>query len=170
MEIKRSLKTFNEVLVDLKLNIREPFGRGLNHHVKGRGLKGTGRGIYQFGVERRGKYYNLHDIQGTGLASAYVYQKIGSKHIRIPNLENNVLNIVYPSRRKLGPKRNISIEVKNMFKDLVYNSKLSRDAFDKLNIEDKRLFKEVLTATYISNTFRDDLPDPLNTIRAEYEK
>jgi hypothetical protein len=169
-EIERSLKTFNEVIVDLKLNIREPMGRGLNKHLKGRGLKGAGRCVYQFGVERRGKYYNLNDIQGTGLASAYVYQKIGSKYIRIPDLENNVLNIVYPSRRKLGPKRDISNEVKNMIKDLVYDSKLSQDAFDKLNIEDKRLFKEVLTATHINNTFRDDLPDPLNTIRAEYDK
>jgi len=145
-------------------------GKGLNSHLKGRGLKGAGRGVYQFGVERRGKYYNLNDIQGKGFASAYIYQKIGSKYIRIPDLDNNILNIVYPSRRRLGPKREISDDVKSMIKDLVYESKLNQDQFDSMTIEDQRLFKEVLTATHVNNTFRDTLPDPLNNLKVEYDK
>jgi hypothetical protein len=39
-------------------------------------------------VERRSKYFNLYDIRGTGLASAFIYQPIGSKYIRVPDLDN----------------------------------------------------------------------------------
>jgi hypothetical protein len=144
-------------------------GKGLNSHLKGKGLKGAGKGVYQH-VERRTKYYNLNDIQGTGIASAYIYQQLGSKFIRIPDLDKNVLNIVYPCRRRLGCKREISNPVKHMLKELIYEGKLSQDQYDKLSIEDKRLMKEILKHTHIQNAFKDELSDPLKQLTAEYEK
>jgi len=136
-------------------------------------LKGAGHATkpsqYQ-NVERRGKYYNLNDIRGTGLASAYIYQPIGSKYIRIPDLQNGELNIVYPSRKKLGPKRTIGTGVQKMVKDLVYSGQISQDAYDQLSTDDKRLFKEILHATHVQHCFKDELADPLESLKAEYNK
>lgn len=63
-------------------------GSGLNSHLQGRGLRGAGKtaSMYQT-VERRGKYYNLNDIRGAGLASAFINQPIGCKYIRVPDLD-----------------------------------------------------------------------------------
>lgn len=57
-----------------------------------------------------------------------------------------------------------------MLKDLIYDGQLSQDSYDKLSIDDKRLFKEILEATHLQHSFKDDLPDPLDAIRAEYDK
>ncbi|KAE9282687.1 hypothetical protein PR003_g27341 [Phytophthora rubi] len=115
-------------------------------------------------------YYNLNDIQNSGLASAYIYKKLGSKFVRIPDLNNGVLNVCYPSRKKVGPKREISEEVKQMVKDLVYKQTISQDEYDKLSVDDRQLFKEILQVTHIEHAFRDELPDPLSTLKMEYDK
>lgn len=177
--LRRIITGFEKVLRDKHLSVREPkpiderFGLGVKKPLKGRGLKGAGHATkpsqYQ-NVERRGKYYNLNDIRGTGLASAYIYQPIGSKYIRIPDLQNGELNIVYPSRKKLGPKRMIGAGVQKMVKDLVYSGQISQDAYDQLSTDDKRLFKEILHATHVQHCFKDELADPLESLKAEYNK
>jgi len=134
--------------------------------VVGRGLRGAGYAH----IPRKAKYYNLNDIQGTGLASAYIYRKLGSKYIRIPDLDRRELNIVYPSRKKLGPKRDISDAMQRMLKSLVYDTKIDQAMYDSLTHDDKRLFKEILSATHIQHAFRDELQDPLESLKAEYDK
>jgi len=113
--------------------------------------------------------YNLNDIQGTALASAFIYKQLGSKYIRIPELNKNVLYIVRPSREKMGPRRDISKEITEMLKDLVYNKNINQAAYDRLSIEDQKQFKEILRITHI-HAFRDELPDPLGSQRMEYDK
>jgi len=153
-------------------------GEQLGGRLRGRGLKGAGKpgrprgsgGAPYSSVQRKGKYYNLNDIQNSGLASAYIYKKLGSKFVRIPDLNNGVLNVCYPSRKKVGPKREISEPVKEMMKDLLYKTSISQAAFDKLSVEDQQLFKEILQVTHIEHAFRDELPDPLITLKMEYDK
>lgn len=153
-------------------------GEQLGGKLRGRGLKGAGKpgrprgsgGAPYSSVQRKGKYYNLNDIQNSGLASAYIYKKLGSKFVRIPDLNNGVLNVCYPSRKKVGPKREISEPVKEMMKDLLYKTSISQTAFDKLSVEDQQLFKEILQVTHIEHAFRDELPDPLITLKMEYDK
>lgn len=125
--------------------------------------------MYQ-NVERRRKYYNLNDIRGTGLASAFIYQPLGLKYIRISDLDENRLNIVYPSRKKLGPLRDICDSVNQMLKDLVYEGKLSQAAYDKPSINDRRSLKEILLATHIQHSFKEKLPDATDAMRAKYDK
>jgi hypothetical protein len=153
-------------------------GEQLGGQLRGRGLKGAGKpgrprgsgGAPYSSVQRKGKYYNLNDIQNSGLASAYIYKKLGSKFVRIPDLNNGVLNVCYPSRKKVGPKREISEPVKEMMKDLLYKTSISQAALDKLSVEDQQLFKEILQVTHIEHAFRDELPDPLITLKMEYDK
>ncbi|RLN06852.1 hypothetical protein BBJ28_00022182 [Nothophytophthora sp. Chile5] len=96
--------------------------------------------------------------------------QIGSKYIRIPDLNDCKLNIVYASRKKVGPAREISKEFQSVLKDLVYNQNISQAAYDELSIDDQKLFKEVLAATHIQHAFKDELPDPMSNLRMEYEK
>jgi hypothetical protein len=112
----------------------------------------------------------LNDIKGTGLASPYIYQPIGSKYIRIPDLDRRELNIVYPCRTKLGPKRDISSQLQAMLKRLVYDSQIDQAMYDQLTHDDKRLFKEILSATHIQHAFKEELIDPLDSLKAEYFK
>ncbi|GMF32922.1 unnamed protein product [Phytophthora lilii] len=46
--------------------------------LKGRGLRGTGVAPLE-GVVRRGRTYNLNEIQGLATPSAYIYRQLGSK-------------------------------------------------------------------------------------------
>ncbi|GLE11854.1 hypothetical protein PINS_up024601, partial [Pythium insidiosum] len=54
--------------------------------LRGRGLKGAGR------------VYNLREIEGTGIASDLKYKRLGSKFIRVSDLHDNKLKLVYPNR------------------------------------------------------------------------
>lgn len=126
--------------------------------LKGRGLRGAG------------KCYNLNHIQGSGMASAYIYQPIGSKYIRVPDLDKNELSIVYPCRTKVGPKRRISDAVQRMIKRLVYEGDISQSQYDDLSIEDKRLFREIVEATHVQHMFSEKLADPIDNLKAEFDK
>ncbi|ETL27181.1 hypothetical protein L917_19078, partial [Phytophthora nicotianae] len=85
---------YKEVSTDVELN-----GRG---KLKGCGLRGAGVAPLD-GVIRRGRTYNLNEIQGLATPSAYTYKQLGSKYIRIPDLDAKTLVIVQPNRRKCGP-------------------------------------------------------------------
>ncbi|GMF09971.1 unnamed protein product [Phytophthora lilii] len=43
-------------------------------------------------------------------------------------------------------------------------------AYDKLSIDDKILFKEILAITHLQYNFHDKLKDPLESLKAEYDK
>jgi len=137
--------------------------------LKGRGLRGAGVAPLD-GVVRRGRTYNLNEIQGLATPSAYTYKQLGSKYIRIPDLDAKTLVIVQPNRRKCGPKCQISDSLQSMIKELVYKSNIDQGIYDKLTIDDKKLFKEILAITHMQYNFPDKLTDPLETLRAEYDK
>ncbi|GMF66000.1 unnamed protein product [Phytophthora lilii] len=61
--------------------------------LKGRGLRGAGVDPLE-GVVRRGRTYNLNEIQGLATPSASSYKQLGSKYIRIPDLDAKTLVIV----------------------------------------------------------------------------
>ncbi|KAG6945984.1 hypothetical protein JG687_00016983 [Phytophthora cactorum] len=162
--------------------------RSRGERLKGRGLRGGGRplvippeglatsGVARAGVAplegvvRRGRTYNLNEIQGLATPSGYVYRQLGSKYIRIPDLDAKTLVIVQPNQRKCGPKCPISDQLQSMIKTLVYKQNIDQPTYDKLSIEEKKIFKEILAITYLQNNFHDKLTDPLETLRAEYDK
>ncbi|KAF1783078.1 hypothetical protein GQ600_2478 [Phytophthora cactorum] len=51
----------------------------------------------------------------------------------------------------MGPRRDITKELTEMLKDL-------------------KLFKEILRITHVQHAFRDELPDPLGSLKMEYDK
>ncbi|GMF36865.1 unnamed protein product [Phytophthora lilii] len=146
-----------------------PQGSGIKRKLKGKGLRGAGVAPLE-GVVRRGRTYNLNEIQGLATPSAYTYKQLGSKYIRIPDLDAKTLVIVQPNRRKCGPKCPISDSLQSMIKTLVYKNHIDQAAYDKLSIDDKKLFKEILAITHLQYNFHDKLTDPLETLRAEYDK
>jgi hypothetical protein len=137
--------------------------------LKGRGLRGAGVAPLD-GVVRRGRTYNLNEIQGLATPSAYTYKQLGSKYIRIPDLNAKTLVIVQPNRRKCGPKCQISDSLQGMIRTLVYKNYIDQATYDKLSVEDKNMFKEILAITHLQYNFHDKLTDPLETLRAEYDK
>ncbi|KAK1933554.1 hypothetical protein P3T76_011768 [Phytophthora citrophthora] len=143
----------------------DEFAQGL----KGRGLRGAGVAPLE-GVVRRGRTYNLNEIQGLATPSAYVYRQLGSKYIRIPDLDAKTLVIVQPNRRKCGPKCQISDSLQGMIRTLVYKQHIDQPTYDKLSVDDKKMFKEILAITHLQYNFHDKLTDPLETLRAEYDK
>ncbi|GMF32716.1 unnamed protein product [Phytophthora lilii] len=122
------------------------------------------------GVVRRGCTYNLNKIQGLATPSAYNYKQLGSKYIRIPDLDAMTLVIIQPNRRKCGPKCQISDSLQAMIRTLVYKNHIGQASYDKLSIDDKKQFKEILAITHLQYNFHDKLTDPLETLRAEYDK
>ncbi|GMF58807.1 unnamed protein product [Phytophthora fragariaefolia] len=62
-----------------------PQGSGFKRKLKGRGLKGAGVAPLE-GVVRRGRTYNLNEIQGLATPYAYTYKQLGGKYIRIPDV------------------------------------------------------------------------------------
>ncbi|CEG41300.1 uncharacterized protein PHALS_11656 [Plasmopara halstedii] len=138
--------------------------------LTGRGLMGAGVKPLE-GVVRRGRTYNLNEIiQGLATPSAYTYRQLGSKYIRIPDLDSKTLVIVQPNRRKCGPKRAISEQLKTMIRSLTFKQHIDQAAYDKLDIDDKKLFKKILAITHLQYNFHDRLEDPLDSLRAEYDK
>ncbi|GMF25011.1 unnamed protein product [Phytophthora lilii] len=83
--------------------------------LKGRGLGGAGVAPLE-GVVRRGRTYNLNEIQGLATPSSYICRQLGS------------------------------------------------------SIDNKTLFKEILAITHLQYNFHDRLEDPLESLRAEYDK
>ncbi|GMF27614.1 unnamed protein product [Phytophthora lilii] len=122
--------------------------------LKGRGLRGAGVAPLE-GVVRRGRTYNLNEIQGLATPSAYVYRQHGSKYIRIPDLDNKSLVIVQPNRRKCGPKRQIGEGLQSMIRTLTFKQHIDQAAYDKLSIDDKKLFKEILAITHLQYCMTD---------------
>ncbi|GMF63750.1 unnamed protein product [Phytophthora fragariaefolia] len=57
-----------------------------------------------------------------------------------------------------------------MIRALVYKNHIDQAAYDKHSIDDKKLFKEILAVTHLQYNFHDKLTDPLETLRAEYDK
>ncbi|KAG6948564.1 hypothetical protein JG688_00015035, partial [Phytophthora aleatoria] len=133
--------------------------------LKGRGLMGAGVAPLEGVVRRRGTY-NLNEIQGLATPSAYVYRQLGSKYIRLPDLDAKTLVIVQPNRRKCGPKCHISDSLQAMIRTLVYKNHINQASYGKLSIDDKKLFKEILAITHLQYK----LDDPLGALRAEYDK
>ncbi|KAG2796885.1 hypothetical protein PC118_g21730 [Phytophthora cactorum] len=70
----------------------------------------------------------------------------------------------------MGPRRDITKELTEMLKDLVYNQNISQAAYEKLSVDDQKLFKEILRITHVQHAFRDELPDPLGSLKMEYDK
>lgn len=135
--------------------------------IRARGLVGAGNvRVYRRGCDT----YNLNDIQGTGTKSSFDYKRIGSKYIRLPDLNEGTLNIVYPSRVKVGPKRKISAELQAMIKELVHEGTISQAAYDKLPIDDKKIFREIINATHLQGQFGGQLADPIDSLKAEFNK
>ncbi|RAW22407.1 hypothetical protein PC110_g21157 [Phytophthora cactorum] len=147
----------------------DPDQLGERGKVKGRGLRGAGVAPLE-GVVRRGRTYNLNEIQGLATPSAYTYKQLGSKYIRIPDLDAKTLVIVQPNQRKCGPKRGISEQLRTMIRTLEFKQQIDQGAYDKLSIDDKKLFKEILAITHLQYNFHDCLQDPLESLRAEYDK
>ncbi|KAG3232430.1 hypothetical protein PI124_g22488 [Phytophthora idaei] len=137
--------------------------------LKGRGLRGAGVTPLE-GVVRRGRTYNLNEIQSLATPSAYIYRQLGSKYIRIPDLNAKILVIVQPNRRKCGLKREISFQLQAMIRALAFKQHIDQAEYDKLSIDDKKLFKEILAITHLQYNFHDRLEDPLESLPAEYDK
>ncbi|KAL3666495.1 hypothetical protein V7S43_008128 [Phytophthora oleae] len=155
--------------ISSKREVRRTISSMVNK-LEGRGLRGAGMKPLDGAKRKTNQTYNLNDIQGMATPSAYVYRKIGSKFIRLPDLDKNTLTIVQPNRRKVGPMREISDELQAMVKDLVFRNSISQDKYDHLSINDKRLFKEILEMTHLQYNFDQHLEDPLESLRMEYDK
>ncbi|GMF20411.1 unnamed protein product [Phytophthora lilii] len=97
-------------------------------------------------------------------------RQLGSKYIRIPDLDAKTLVIVQPNRRKCGPKRIISDPLHSMIRTLTFKPHIDQAEYDKLSIDDKKLFKEILVITYLQYHFHDRLEDPLESLKADYDK
>ncbi|GLE05529.1 hypothetical protein PINS_up014552, partial [Pythium insidiosum] len=106
----------------------------------------------------------------TGVSSALKYKKIGSKYIRIPDLRQNRLKLVYPNRSQVGKIIDISPKLSNLINELVFDQNVNQQVYDELSLADKKLFHEILKLTHMQYQFRDPLSDPLETLRAEYDK
>ncbi|RAW25973.1 hypothetical protein PC110_g17620 [Phytophthora cactorum] len=148
---------------------KELEGSRMKRKLTGRGLRGAGVAPLE-GVVRRGRTYNLNEIQGLATPSVYVYHQLGSKYIRIPDLDAKTLVIVQPNRWKCGPKREISDQLQAMIRTLAFKQHIDQSSYDKLSIDDKKLFKEILAITHLQYNFHDRLEDPLESLRAEYDK
>ncbi|GLE06260.1 hypothetical protein PINS_up015507 [Pythium insidiosum] len=105
--------------------------------LRGRGLKGAGR------------VYNLREIEGTGIASDLKYKRLGSKFIRVSDLHDNKLKLVYPNRTQHD---------------------INQQTYNGLSISDKRLFHEILRLTHLQHQFSTPLADPMETLQAEFDK
>ncbi|GMF36573.1 unnamed protein product [Phytophthora lilii] len=73
-------------------------------------------------------------------------------------------------RRKCGPKRVISDPLQSMIRTLAFKQHIDQSEYDKLRIDDKKLFKEILAITHLQHNFHDQLEEPLESLRAEYDK
>ncbi|GMF13928.1 unnamed protein product [Phytophthora lilii] len=123
--------------------------------LKGRGLRGAGVAPLE-GVVRRGRTYKLNEIQGLATPSAYVYRQLGSKYIRIPDLDNKSLVIVQPNRRKCGPKRQIGEGLQSIIRTLTFKQHIDQTAYYKLFIDDKNCSRRSLPSLIFSTTSMTD--------------
>ncbi|CEG47293.1 hypothetical protein F444_20559 [Plasmopara halstedii] len=57
-----------------------------------------------------------------------------------------------------------------MIKTLVYKQQIDQSGYDQLSIDDRKMFREILAITHLQYSFHDKLDDPLDTLRAEYDK
>ncbi|KAE8953412.1 hypothetical protein PR001_g32892, partial [Phytophthora rubi] len=66
--------------------------------------------------------------------------------------------------------REISDALQGMIKDLVFKNNIEQQKYDKLSVDDKKLFKEILEMTHLQYNFAEQLKDPLESLRMEYDK
>ncbi|GLD95986.1 hypothetical protein PINS_up004664 [Pythium insidiosum] len=125
--------------------------------MEGRGLRGAG-------------VYNLRDIEGTGVSSDLKYKRLGSKFIRVADLHQNRLTLVYPNRTQLGKIRTISSQLSKLINDLLFHHDINQQLYNQLSIADKRLFHEILRLTHLQHQFSTPLADPMETLQAEFDK
>ncbi|KAJ8575738.1 hypothetical protein ON010_g3473 [Phytophthora cinnamomi] len=168
-EFKAALDTKRKIKREREANVMKSMDSMLNK-LEGRGLRGAGMRPLDGAKRKTNQTYNLNDIQGMATPSAYVYRKLGSKFIRLPDLDKRTLTIVQPNRKKVGPMREIGDALQAMIKDLVFRNDISQENYDKLSIDDKKLFKEILEMTHLQYNFDQHLEDPLESLRMEYDK
>ncbi len=142
----------------------EKFGFGLPKQsakikLEGRGLKGAGRTVL-----------NLKTLEGTGTASDLKYKRLGSKFIRVKDLRENKLKIVWPNRSSVGKLRSISPDLSKLIDELLFNKNINQQLYSQLSLADKTLFHEILRITHLQHQFSTALNDPLEEVQAEFDK
>lgn len=138
--------------------------------LKGRGLMGAG--VSPEGHRKTTSYTskNLKTIEGTGTASDLKYKRVGSKFIRIADLRNNKLKLVYPNRTSVGRLRDIHADLAKLIHKLVFEKDIDQQLYGQLSIDDKKLFCEILKSTHLQHQFSNTLEDPLEALKAEFDK
>lgn len=113
---------------------------------------------------------NLSEIEGSGTASDRNYKRIGSKFIRVKDLFDNKLKLVYPNCSGVVPIRSISRELSDLMKDFIHDQIINQQQYEKLSINDQRLFHDIIKATYLQYTFKKPLQEPRERLQAEFDK
>lgn len=113
---------------------------------------------------------NLKTIEGSGSASDQKYKRLGSKFIRLKDLHENKLKLVYPNRTQVGRIREITSGLSQLINKLLFENDIDQQLYDTLAIADKRLFHEILRATHLQHQFRQPLKDPMEQLQAEFDK
>lgn len=134
-----------------------PTARSAMLNIKGRGLMGAG-------------CKNLKHIEGSGTASDLKYKRIGSKFIRVADLRSNRLKLVYPNRTPLGKLRDITPKLAQLINTLLFDKDIDQQLYGELPVSDKKLFCEILKATHLQHQFSNTLDDPIESLRAEFDK
>lgn len=137
-------------------NLKNPYAPDIQ--LQGRGLVGGG-------IVR-----NLRNVEGSGTASDLMYKRLGSKYVKLPYLHQNKLKLTWANRTQVGKIRSISADLSDLIKELVFDGNVNQQIYDKLTVNDKRLFQEILQLTHLQHTFKTPLKDPLEELRAEFDK
>lgn len=155
-QLTRILETHNdsvESIAPVKIE-----GMGLSKiQLRGRGLMGAGA-------------KNLREIEGTGTASDLKYKRLGSKFIRVKDLRENRLKLVYPNRTPVGKLRDIDPKLSKLIDRLLFDKDIDQHLYGQLSIDDKKLFCEILKSTHLQHQFSNALEDPIESLRAEFDK
>lgn len=136
----------------------------------------TGRSSSRINLQGRGLMggaitcKNLKLIEGTGTASDLKYKRLGSKFIRVADLRSNRLKLVYPNRTPVGKLRDIDPKLAQLINTLLFDKDIDQRVYGELSIDDKQLFCEILKATHLQHQFSNTLDDPIETLKAEFDK
>ena len=158
-------------------------------NLRGRGLMGAGtRRVEQTAQQREAqvsqipeawqlrapaqprRVKNLRDIEGSGSASDLKYKRLGSKYIRVGDLKQNKLKVVYPNRTPLTPLREINPKLAELINKLVFENDIDQRLYGQLSVADKKLFTELLKATHLQHQFSNTPEDPLEALKSEFDK
>jgi len=130
----------------------------------GRGLMGAGK------FSKKVLCKNLAQIEGSGTASDLKYKRVGTKFIRVKDLYENKLKLVYPNRSGVTPIRTITPALSNLIKELVFDKNINQQSFENLTIDDQRLFHDIIKAAHLQYTFKTPLVEPRERLQAEFDK